>query len=121
MTRDMDIVRQIALAAADLPYGQGLDRIEGIDRTVFAMHVIWMKEGGLVAASVTEYTSGDAPRAEVIRLTWDGCEFADAVRSDTVWRKAKESVVKPTTSFTFGLLKEWLAAEIRDGFPTLRR
>jgi len=56
----------------------------------------------------------------VERLTWAGCEFADAVRSDTLWAKAKKEVIKPGISFTFDILKEWLKAEITQGFPTLR-
>ena len=44
----------------------------------------------------------------------------DAARDDTLWRKAKESVIRPGASFTFDLVKDWLKAEISHGFPTLR-
>lgn len=120
MKRDMDVVRKIALEMLDLPHDRSLTGLDGVDQTTFAMHVIWMEEAGLVKAVISEYISRDPPKARVLRLTWEGCEFADAVRSDTVWKKAKESVIKPSASFTFGLLKEWLTAEIREGFPTLR-
>lgn len=120
MKRDMDIVRRIALATADLPYSETLDRLEDVDDTVFATHVQWMEEAGLVKASVAEYLGGNI-NAVVLRLTWDGCEFADSVRSDTLWRAAKEKVLMPSASWTFGLLKEWLATEIREGFPALGR
>ncbi len=49
-----------------------------------------------------------------------GCDFLDAARSDTLWAKAKTSVIKPSASWTFDLLKEWLKAEISSGLPTLR-
>lgn len=120
MNRDMDIVRRIALATTDLEYNRVLTGLDDIDEITFGVHVIWMSEAGLVQATIQEFQSGEPPKVRVRRLTWDGCEFADAVRSDTIWRKAKESVLNPATSFTFGLLKEWLAAEIRNGFPTLR-
>jgi len=58
---------------------------------------------------------------DIVRLTWEGCDFADAVRSDTLWKKAKEMVIKPTASFTFGLLKDWLKSEIAQGLPTLTK
>ena len=120
MNRDMDIIRRIALDTAAMPFGHALLGVDGADKESFAMHVIWMKEAGLVKAVITEFQGGEPPIAKVLRLTWDGCEFADAVRSDTLWKKAKESVMKPSMSFTFGLLKDWLAVEIREGFPTLR-
>lgn len=119
MKRDMDIVRRIALQTADLPYGEMLDRLEGVEDVVFATHVQWMEEAGLVKASIAEYVGGHM-NAVVLRLTWDGCEFADSVRSDTLWNAAKTKVLMPSGSWTFGLLRDWLAAEIRDGFPTLR-
>ncbi len=120
MQRDMDIVRRIALKTLDLPYGKHLDCLEGVDKATFAMHVIWMEEAGLIKAIISRSLGPSPPHAKVERLTWEGCEFADAVRNDTIWNKAKESVLKPASSFTFSVLKEWISAEIRDGFPTLR-
>jgi len=118
MKRDMDIVRRITLAATELPPGKWLEEIDGVDTTVFSEHVVLMQEAGLVDATVTEY--GDAGTEMAIRrLTWDGQEFADQIRSDTLWRKAKESVIKPSASFSFSLLREWLKAEISKGLPTL--
>lgn len=78
-----------------------------------------MKEAGLVDAVIQEYMGGDT-LAIVRRLTWDGCEFADAIRSDTLWKKAKDNVMKPSMSFTFDVLKDWLKSEITQGLPTLR-
>ena len=48
-------------------------------------------------------------------------DLADAVRSDTPWAKAKSNVIKPTASFTFDVLKDWLKTEITQGLPTLGR
>lgn len=120
MKRDMDLVRKIALTAADAPFGMAFDRLDGVDPADFGMHVMWMQEAGLLKAAISEYQSGEPPAATVLRLTWEGCEFADAARNDTLWNKAKGSVIKPTASFTFGLIKEWLASEIRNNLPTLR-
>jgi hypothetical protein len=121
MKRDMDLVRRIALETEQLPFGQELTGLDGVDKATFGMHVIWMVEAGLLTAKVQEFISaGDPPKVFVRRLTWEGCEFLEAARNETLWRKAKETVLKPSASFTFGLLREWLATEIREGFPTLR-
>lgn len=119
MKRDMDIVRQIALEAAEMPFGARLVSVDGVSEEAFAAHVIWMTEAGLVKSLVTEFMDKSV-KAEVERLTWDGCEFADAVANDTLWAKAKSTVIKPSASWTFGLLTDWLKAEMAQGFPTIR-
>jgi hypothetical protein len=50
---------------------------------------------------------------QIFALTWEGHEFLDAMRDDTVWKKAKENVIKPGASWTVQLLFEWLKAEIK--------
>ncbi len=121
MKRDMDLIRRIALEVADMEHGYVLDGLEdGTSKADFAMHVIWMVEADLITANVQEYMSGEPAKVQVKRLTWAGCEFVDAIRDDTLWNKAKENVMKPTMSFTFGIVKDWLKAEITQGLPTLR-
>jgi len=100
MKRDMDLVRRIALAVEDLPPGEMLNGLDGIDRAVFSAHAIWMEEGKLAELHIAD--------ASIKRLTWDGCDFADAVRNDKLWDKAKETIIKPASSFTFSIIKDWL-------------
>ncbi|MFD1709071.1 DUF2513 domain-containing protein [Ottowia sp. GY511] len=122
MKRDMDLIRRIVLATADLPQYAQLQQLAGVDEREFVMHVAWLEEAGLVKANVrVGMSESDGQYAFVWRLTWAGCEFADAVRSDTIWKKAKETVIKPSASWTFDLLKEWLKTEISQGLPTLGR
>lgn len=120
MKRDMDLIRRIALDLNDLEYGYAMNGVEGVDDATFAMHAIWMQEAGLIKANIQEHFSGEPPSVHIFRLTWDGCEFADSVRSDTLWSKAKTSVLKPSMSFTFDVLKDWLKTEITQGLPTIR-
>jgi DNA-binding transcriptional ArsR family regulator len=120
MKRNMDIVRKIALEAEKLEAIEALHGIDGVDPASFSFHVIWMEEAGLVKAVKEEYVSQNPPRARVLRLTWEGCDFLDSVRDETLWGKAKKNIIKPSASFTFGILKDWLGAEIRNGLPTLR-
>lgn len=109
MKRDMDVIRQIVLAARD---AEGpLDRIPGMEETVFADHVLLLDEAGLVKAAVREF-DGRALAAILFRLTWTGHEFADSINDDTLWRKAKDMVIKPAGSWTFGILAEVVKTEI---------
>lgn len=118
MKRDMDLIRRIALAVADAPHGIITQSLEGVSDSDFSLHAEWMQEAGLIKASVSQGLSGPST-VFIFRLTWDGCEFVDAVRSDTLWKKAKENVIEPGMSFTFGVLRDWLKTEIQQGFPTL--
>jgi hypothetical protein len=120
MKRDMDLVREIVLALDQLPADRGLKGIEGVETPTFAAHVLWLAEAGLVTATFFPSNGQMNPTyAEAWRLTWSGCEFADAIRSDTLWKKAKEDVIKPSASWTFTVLLDWLKAEISKGLPTL--
>lgn len=77
-----------------------------------------LEEAGLVGAAV-QVVQQRGTAALVWRLTWAGHEFADAISSDTLWRKAKDSVIKPTGSWTFGVLLDYLKSEIARGLPSL--
>ena len=119
MKRDMDLIRRIAFATEELESGQTLDGLEDVDPAAFEQHVIWMKEAGLLEAVIAEYMGAEDSLVMVQRLTWQGCDFLDAARDEGLWSKAKATVIKPSASFTFGLLKEWLTGEIRQGLPSL--
>lgn len=118
MKRDMELVRRIVLAVQDLPPGHethSLNGLDGIDKPTFAAHAQLLVEAGLVTAIIYGGDKRIPGGAVVFRLTWAGHEFADAVRSDTLWKKAKEHVIKPSASWTFGVLGEWLKAELKTG------
>lgn len=120
MKRDMDLIRRIALVTAELPAGRKLAKLDGVEQLAFNEHVLWMAQANLVQARLHTNQDDVVVTAHVLRLTWDGCEFADSVGSETLWQKAKDSIIKPGASFTFGLLKEVLANELRNGLPALR-
>ncbi|MDD2728191.1 DUF2513 domain-containing protein [Malikia sp.] len=119
MKRDMDLIRRIAFATEALENRQTLDALDGVDPATFAQHVVWMKEAGLIEAVISEYMGTEDSLVMVQRLTWQGCDFLDAARDEGLWSKAKATIIKPSASFTFGVLKDWLASEIRQGLPTL--
>lgn len=119
MKRDMDLVRKIILATAELGYAESLSGLPDVPEEDFIVHVHWLIEAGLVSGAFQAGQGSMAKYAMVDRLTWAGCEFADSVKSDTLWTKAKGSVLKPGISWSFEVLKDWLKAEITQGLPTL--
>jgi hypothetical protein len=105
MKRDMDIVRNLLLRA------EAADGSISISDSVETYHVRIMIDAGLIEGRISEEITSDAPRHSYIHnLTWAGHDFLDAARNDTVWRTAKEKVLKPGVSWTFELLREILKA-----------
>ena len=121
MKRDMDLIRRIAIEVEAMPPRQALTGLEEVDPFEFAFHAQLMLEAGLISGEIHEYISDDPPAVFVRRLTWEGCAFVDSVRDQTLWNKAKSTVLAPAASFTFGLLKDWVREEIKQGFPTLKQ
>lgn len=121
MKRDADLIRLIALKVESLKPRKELSGIDGIDNECFIHNVQLMLDAGLVEAKVyPRNLFFSEPSATVTRLTWSGCDFLDAARSESLWNKAKQSVIAPTASWTFDILKDWLKAEIRSGLPSIR-
>lgn len=114
MNRDMDVVRGIVLGlrgATEL-----FDHLDGINDDVFKYNAQLVIEAGLARGIVADSTSniGGIPGAVFLeRLTWEGHDFADSIADDTLWKKAKEKVIKPSASWTFAILGEYLKFEIK--------
>ena len=114
MNRDMDVVREIVLglnAATD-----SFDHLDGIDDDVFKYNAQLVIEAGLARGIVSDsiIDAGGVPGAVYLeRLTWEGHDFADSIADDTLWKKAKEKVIKPSASWTFAILRDYLKFEIK--------
>ena len=121
MKRDMDIIRKIILATRNSETPHPLSGVEGISNDDFAQHVQLLEEADLVKAAINGGDSRPAFAAVIYRLTWSGHDFADAIAEDSVWQKAKENVLKPTASWTFGILLDYLKVEISSRIPGLDR
>lgn len=116
MKRDMELIRQITLALENGPVGS----IDGIEPSVFGYHAKLMMEAGLAEGAQNAPSRHGIPATGMLWcLTWAGHDFADAIRSDTVWNAVKERLLKPAASWTFGILLECLGSEIRRHIPGL--
>lgn len=119
MQRDMDLIRRIVLAVRSNPVpGEPVRRFDDVDAAVFGEHVQLLVEAGLVDAAV-QSSQHRVTVALVWRLTWAGQDFAQAIVDDTIWRKAKNQVIKPAASWTFGILLDWLKGEAASTLPRL--
>jgi hypothetical protein len=109
MKRDMDVVRdvlhQISAApekpsSSDLVKGKAED-----DANRVLYHIELLCNAGFVTGISSSPLNSDYKIWSLLDLTWQGHEFADAVRSPEVWRKTKEGVNK-VGSWTLDLVVE---------------
>ena len=109
MKREMDLIRLLLLQVETGEVPPGLDQFS---EDVQGYHGALLVEAGLVQGKAVS-VGGGRKGAVITGLTWAGHDFLDAARSDTVWNKAKEKVLKPGLSWTFSMLLEVLKAEAR--------
>ena len=103
----MELVRLIALKAQEADYGalKSAD-FEGYSELTVAQHFQLMEEGGLLLANLLDLPEhGGVQKGRVLRLTWQGQEFADVVQSASVWSKAKQKVLSTGGTLTMQALK----------------
>ena len=111
MKRDMDLARKILKIVEDDSNPNRFTSLtpleeEGYNCEQIAYHVRLLAEAGLVEAIDTSTLQGMS--YEVRNLTWQGHDFLDASRDDTIWKKAKEIVLEKTGGLAFDTLKATL-------------
>ncbi len=108
--RDMDLIRKQLLA---LEVGRDPLKIEDYSEDALLYHIYLLDNAGFVHAAIARGNKGQIAAAHVMEITWTGQEFLQSIKDDTIWNKAKEKVLKPSASWTFGVLVEWLKQEIK--------
>jgi hypothetical protein len=99
------LVRQILLKVEEFPFDGSFHdvEIEGRTENEITYHVMLLHEAGLIEAMDLSTLSGVCWKPQ--RLTYNGHQFLDAARSDTVWQKAKLWTQKSTGTLTLEGLK----------------
>jgi hypothetical protein len=68
-------------------------------------HMSLLIEAGLVKGEMVQTIGPEVKDFLAFRLTWDGHEFLDAIRSDTVWTRTKKIFLDKGVEMTFDLVK----------------
>lgn len=115
MKRDPELIRQILFEVQQCSANEYINKLnfQEYDQYTIARHVELLIEASLVDGTVEHYVSGEPPSIHIKDLTWFGHDFIDAVQDDTIWEKVKDNVLKPTASWTFGLVLEYAISEIK--------
>lgn len=115
MQRDMNLIRQIAMAVEASPTGFAPDRldIEGYTAEQIAYHAHLMVQAGLATGTDITTLGSSSPAALLSALTWQGHEFVEAARDETRWRQAMSLVKEKGGSVTLSILIQLLGDLMR--------
>lgn len=97
MKRDFDIIRQLLLDIEQSSELVSYSYKEDGEEIIY--HLKLLDQAGFIRGS------GDKDGYSVMRLTWEGHDFLDAIRSDTVWNRTKEKVSKTVGSASLEIIK----------------
>ncbi len=107
MKRDMDLVRTILLALADSdePLWSTDLVTDEYSRDVIGYHFLILDEAGLIMANVKAAENDPYYIAVASRLTWEGNDFLDAVRDESIWKRVRSTIGKITGGASFEVFK----------------
>lgn len=69
-------------------------------------HMTLLIEAGLIDGQMVKTIGPEVKDFLAEKLTWNGHEFLDSIRSDTVWQKTKKLFAEQGLSMTFDLIKD---------------
>jgi hypothetical protein len=102
MKRDIDLIRRILLDFENIPAGSAPASwvYEGYDEETVREHLVLLIESKLVKGQVVAALGcPEFPIPE--KISWEGYDFLDASRDESLWTKAKSKFLNGTASFTF--------------------
>lgn len=110
MQRDMELIRKILFVIEEKYVDTALMgndiQIEGYDTKSIAYHCALLHDAGLISDYKAQYAENELYLWGVGRLTWDGHELLDKIKSDTVWNKTKTMIKEKGIPFVLDAVKE---------------
>ena len=96
MRRDMDLVREILLEIEKQYVSTAIYnlKIEGYDTETIAYHCKILYEAGLISDYKAQYADNSIYSFGVGSLTWDGNDYLDKIRDNSIWKKTKDVIAK---------------------------
>lgn len=107
MKRDMDLVREILLEIEKLYVSTAIYnlKIDGYNTETIAYHCKILHEAGLISNYKAQYADNTIYSFGVGSLTWEGNDYLDKVRDNSIWRKTKDVITKKGLPLVFDTIK----------------
>lgn len=116
MKRDMELCRKILFAIEEQYVSTAIHnlKIDGYTTDEVAYHCILLHEAGLIKDCKIMYASNRIASFGVSSLTWEGHDFLDKIREDTVWNKTKRFIKDKALPMTLDVIKEIATAVLSE-------
>lgn len=112
MKRDFELLKQILIMVEDAEtFDESVAiKIPGRSGDVIEYHVILLHEAGLINCDQMEKDYG---HTMPMSLTMAGCDFLDASRSDSIWKKVFGVIKDKGGAVTIDIVKQLLISEAK--------
>lgn len=116
MKRDMELCRKILFAIEEQYVDTALHNLQIPKYTMeqVAYHCKILKEAGLITNYKALFASNHIVGFGVGSLTWEGHDFLDKIREDTIWNKTKGLIKNKALPMTLDVIKEIATAVISE-------
>ena len=113
MKRDFDLIRKILneVESSDHGYYVGYPEIKGYSVEQIRYHIHLLGESGLADVVDVSFSDGNSPQAELRNLTWQGHDFLDSIKDESLWEKAKKTVLGSASGIAIDVLMAWAKNE----------
>lgn len=108
MRRNWEIIRELLTKVEKCALPTDIVRLCDFPQECHAeisYHMALLIEAGLIKGQIVQTIGLDIKDFLVQKLTWQGHEFIDAIRSDTIWQKTKSKFTEKGISMTFDLVQ----------------
>ncbi|MBD2196641.1 MULTISPECIES: DUF2513 domain-containing protein [Calothrix] len=115
MKQDLELIRKIILLIEDSAHGFAptVIKIENYSQEQIDYHAYLIIDAGLAVGNITTNTLSQSPQAVLRNLTSSGHDFAVTARSETMWKKAMDTVKEKGGTITVGVLIQLLATIVK--------
>ena len=114
MKRDMELIRKILFAIEEQYEDTALYNleIEGHSMAEVAFHCKLLHEAAFVSDYSAKHGDNHIYMFGVGALTWEGCDFLDKIRQDTVWNKTKDTIIQKGLPMILDVIKDVASAVV---------
>lgn len=107
MKRDMDLVREILLKIEEEHMYTTITnlKIDGYDMVTVAYHCKIMYEAGLISNYGSSPGNNTIYMFQVGGLTWEGNDYLDKIRDNSIWKKTKDTIASKGLPLIFDTIK----------------
>ena len=108
MKRDMEVIRKVLLAIEEQYEDVAIYdlKVEDLGMKTIAYHCNLLYNAGYVNDYKAQYVESELYSFGVSSLTWEGHEFLDKIRDDSIWNKTKEQIAKKGLPMVIDVVKD---------------